>query len=365
MKIKSAVVMSQGADIAIMDLELDDPKANEVLIKTVASGLCHTDLAGRDAGMAPYPLALGHEGSGIVEKVGSAVTTVQPGDHVVTSFGYCGHCRNCLTGHPALCQDLNTLNFGGHHYDGTHRHHFEDGSDVSSFFGQSSLSQYIVADEHNVVKVDKEVDLRLLGPLACGLQTGAGTVLNYLKPEFGSTLVVAGVGGVGLAAIMAAKICNLKEIIAVDIHDKRLELAKELGATAVINSKTIDGSVEDTIRALVPNGVDYSIDTTGYSPLIKELVHALRPGGTAMLIGMTGDLTLNIQAELMADSKKLIGLVEGDSIPQLFIPELVNYYKAGLFPFDKLVKFFPFENIQGAVDAMLDGSVIKPIVTFD
>ncbi|MDQ0222716.1 NAD(P)-dependent alcohol dehydrogenase [Streptococcus moroccensis] len=365
MKMKSAVVSAQGQDIEIMDVILDEPKANEVLIRTVASGICHTDIAGRDAGMSPYPVALGHEGAGIVEKVGSAVTTVEPGDHVVISFGYCGHCRNCRTGHPALCSDLNVLNFGGAQYDGTHRHHLEDGSDVHSFFGQSSLSQYIVADEHGVVKVDKDVDLRLLGPLACGLQTGAGTVLNYIKPEFGSTMVVAGVGGVGLASIMAAKICNLKHIIAVDIHDNRLELAKELGATAVINSKTISTSVEEAIRELVPEGVDYSIDTTGYSPIIKELIHALRPAGTALVIGMTGDLTLNIQAELMGESKKLVGLVEGDAIPQLFIPTLVEYYKAGLFPFDKMVKFYPFENLQEAVDAMHDGSVIKPVVTFE
>ncbi|MFC3932529.1 alcohol dehydrogenase catalytic domain-containing protein [Streptococcus dentapri] len=155
MRSKSVVVLSQGEDIQLKDVILDEPKDNEILIKTVASGICHTDLAGRDYGMSPYPVALGHEGAGIVEKVGSSISTVQSGDHVVISFAYCGHCRNCRTGHPGLCYNLNELNFGGHEYDGSHRHHLEDGSHLSSFFGQSSLSEYIVAHENNVVKVDK------------------------------------------------------------------------------------------------------------------------------------------------------------------------------------------------------------------
>ncbi|MFC3932528.1 zinc-binding dehydrogenase [Streptococcus dentapri] len=214
-------------------------------------------------------------------------------------------------------------------------------------------------------RLTRVVDLHLLGPLACGLQTGAGTVLNYLKSEFASSIVIAGAGGVGLAAVMAAKISNCQNIIVIDIYANRLELAKELGATAVINSKNIEISVEEAIRSLVPEGVDYSIDTTGYSPIIKEMLHALRPSGTEVIIGMTGELTLSVQEELMQDSKKLIGLVEGDSIPQLFIPKLVEYYKAGLFPFDKLIKLYPFQDVQKAIDAMLDGSVIKPIVTMD
>lgn len=365
MKIKAAVVHSQGEKISLEDINLAEPKADEVLIRTVASGLCHTDLAGRDFGMAPYPVALGHEGAGVVEKVGSAVTGVKPGDHVVTSFGFCGQCRNCRTGHPALCTKLNELNFGGHEFDGTVRRSLDDDTEVHSFFGQSSLAEYMVAHENNVTVVPEDVDLKLMGPLACGLQTGAGTVLNYLKPEFGSTIVIAGVGGVGLAALMAAKIANCREIIAVDIHDNRLELARELGATVTINSKNISGTVEEAIREVVPDGVDYAIDTTGYSPIIKELLHAVRPAGTEMIVGMTGELTLNVQQELMGDSKKLIGLVEGDSVPQLFIPQLVEYYKRGQFPFDKLVKFFPFDQLDAAVESMEDGSVIKPILTFE
>lgn len=364
MKIRSAVATRQSADIQIKTLNLAAPKANEVLIRTVASGVCHTDVAGRDGGMSPYPVALGHEGAGIVEQVGDAVTTVKVGDHVVTSFSYCGHCRNCRTGHPALCEYLNQLNFGGANYDGTHRLHDEQGNAVSAFFGQASLSEYMVVDEHGVTKVDPQVDLKILGPLACGLQTGSGTILNYLKPSFGSTLVVAGVGGVGLAAIMAAKILNLDHIIAVDIHENRLTLARELGASEVINSQQVK-DVEAKILQLVPGGVDYSVDTTGFAPIIKNLVHVLRPSGTCAVIGMTGDVTFNIQEEIMGDSKKLIGLIEGDAIPQLYIPKLIKYYQKGLFPFDRLVKYYSFDNVNQAIADSLSGKVIKPIVTFD
>lgn len=195
MEIKTALVEEQGAGIKIVSARLDEPKHSEVLVRIAATGICHTDLAGRDGGVSPYPLALGHEGAGIVEKVGSGVTSVSPGDHVVIGFSSCGHCHNCQDGHPGMCFEFNRLNFGGKFKDGSCRIHTGDGREVSSFFGQSSLSTYAVADERNVVKVDKEVDIRLLGPLGCGMMTGAGTVLNFLKPKFGESIAVFGAGG--------------------------------------------------------------------------------------------------------------------------------------------------------------------------
>lgn len=282
MKIKAAVTHSMGEEFKIEEVEISDPKANEVLIKVFASGVCHTDAVARDIGLSPFPAVFGHEGSGIVEKVGEGVRTVQPGDHVVLSYASCGHCENCLTGHPSVCVDFNALNFGGKMEDGTHRlhqHHHE----LSTFFGQSSFGTYAIANERNVVKVDKDVDIALLGPLGCGIQTGSGTVLNKLRPPFGSSIAIYGTGAVGLSAIMAAKIVGCKHIIAIDIHESRLELAKELGATYVINSKHAD--VVKEIKEVTKGGTHYGIDTTGVPIVVRQGLQALRPLGQLAIVG--------------------------------------------------------------------------------
>lgn len=363
MEIKAAVVAKQGAPIQVQTLQLDAPKANEVLIKTVATGICHTDIAGRDLGMSPYQVALGHEGAGIVEAVGSAVTTVAPGDHVVVSFGYCGHCANCLQGHPAKCVRLNELCFGGANYDGTHRLHTPSGEAVSTFFGQSSLATHMVADEHNVVKVDAAVDLRYLGPLGCGFQTGAGTVINGVKPAFGSSMVVTGAGGVGLAAVMAANLYNLDHLVVIDRHDDKLALAKELGATDVINTAQVD-DVEAALREIVPGGLDYAIDTIGYTPLIKDCLHALGTDGKLYLVGIAGPLDIS-GMEVMGESKQIIGLIEGDAMPQLFIPQMIKYFQKGKFPIDKLIKFYSFDQLAQAFADFEAGVVVKPVIIFE
>src|SRR5690554_6980272 len=239
MKIQAAVTHAQGEDFSIEEVTLSGPKSNEVLVKIVATGVCHTDAVGRDLGVSPYPIVLGHEGSGVVEQVGENVTSLAVGDHVVMSFAHCGQCENCLTGHPTVCSRFNELNFGGCMEDHTCRLHQGD-TDLHTFFGQSSFGTHIVAHERNVVKVDKDVDLALLGPLGCGIQTGAGTVLNRLKPEFGTSIAIYGCGAVGLSAIMAAKIANCRQIYAIDVHDSRLELARELGATHALNGRQVD-----------------------------------------------------------------------------------------------------------------------------
>lgn len=364
MKIQAAVA-DVNHKVSIQTVELDDPKPNEVLIKTIATGICHSDLAGRDGVLVPNPVVLGHEGAGIVEKVGSSVTSVKPGDHVVTSVSYCGHCKNCLSGHPMLCENLGRLNFiNGTNYDGTHRIHSLNGKNLSTFFGQSSLATRIVSDEHSVTKVDPKANLKYMGPFACGLQTGAASVLQYLNPRFGSTIVVTGAGGVGLSAIMAAKITNASHIIAIDHNAERLQLAKELGATEIINTDQVN-DVEKAVFKIVPGGVDYSLETTGYTPLVKSAVHVLHSAGTAIMIAIAGDVSFNINDDIMAPSKKIIGLTEGDAIPQLFIPKLVQFYEKGLFPFDKMVKFYKFKDVNKAIDDMTSGKTIKPIITFD
>ncbi|WP_339217911.1 NAD(P)-dependent alcohol dehydrogenase [Ornithinibacillus sp. FSL M8-0202] len=361
MQIKGAVVHEKGQEFKIENVELAEPKANEVLVKVVAAGVCHTDAVARDQVIpVQLPAVLGHEGSGIVEKVGSSVTTVEPGDHVVLSFSSCGHCENCLTGHPASCIYLTEFNFGGKMQDGTHRISQGD-QEVSTFFGQSSFGTYAVSNERNVVKVDKEVDLRLLGPLGCGIQTGAGTVINKLQPEFGSSIAVFGCGAVGLSAVMAAKIRGCSKIIAVDVHENRLELAKELGATHVINGSKVD-TVEE-IRKITDGGTHYAVETTGVSPVVVQSVQSLRSLGTVAVVGATGDVTLNVQQDLLNEGRSIVAVVEGDAIPQLFIPQLIEYYKNGQFPFDKLVKFYDLEEINEAFADSGKGITIKPILT--
>ena len=361
MKIKAAVTHSLGEQFKIEEVELSEPKSNEVLIKMVASGVCHTDAVAKDMGVSPFPAVLGHEGSGIVEKVGDNVKHISPGDHVVLSYAYCGHCENCRSAHPSTCVDFMKLNFGGIMDDDTHRIH-QHGHALSTFFGQSSFGTYAIANERSVVKVDKDVDLALLGPLGCGIQTGSGTVLNKLKPVFGSSIVVFGAGAVGLSAVMAAKIAGCKHIIAVDIHDNRLELAKELGATHVLNGKRIDVVTE--VKQITRGGSNYTLDTTGVPALVKQALQSLRPLGICAVVGVTPVVDIDINADLMAEGKTLVGVIEGDAVPQLFIPQLVEYYKQGLFPFDKLVKFYSFDQINESFEDSKSGVTIKPILKF-
>jgi aryl-alcohol dehydrogenase len=356
MDIKTALLSEQEGEFQFRDITLDEPKPDEVLVKIVASGVCHTDAVARDLGLSPFPVVLGHEGSGIVEQVGENVATLKKGDQVVLSYASCGYCENCLTAHPSTCYNFNDLNFGGKMPDGTHRLH-KDGEEVSTFFGQSSFATYSVANKRNVIKVDDEVDISLMGPLGCGILTGSGTVLSKLKPEFGSSIAIFGSGAVGLSAVMAAKITGCEHIIAVDIHENRLQLAKELGATHVFNSKEVD--VVEEIRKVTGPGLHYAVETTGVS------VHALRPLGTCAIVGVTGEVTFNVQDEIMAEGKQLVGVIEGDSVPQIMIPKLVDYYKKGQFPFDKLVEFYDFEDIDQAFEDSKTGKTIKPILKID
>jgi aryl-alcohol dehydrogenase len=359
MKITAAVAHSVGEELKIEEVELLEPKDDEVLIKIVATGVCHTDAEAMKGNGSPFPAVFGHEGAGIVEKVGSSVTNVKPGDHVVLSYSYCGECPNCLTGHQNLCERTVELNFGGKTKDGTHRLHQHD-HPLSNFFGQSSFATYSVANKNNVVKVDKDVDLALLAPLGCGLQTGSGTVLNSLKPEFGTSIAIFGAGAVGLAAVMAAKIIGCQNIIVVDLHQSRLDLAKELGATHVLNGKEVD--VVNEIKEITDGGAHYAIETTGAVPVVKQSIHSLRILGTVAIVGMSGDVTLNFINDILMEGKKIVGTVQGDSVPQLLIPQLVNYFKDGKFPFDKLVKFYDFEDINKAFEDSKTGVTIKPIV---
>jgi aryl-alcohol dehydrogenase len=282
------------------------------------------------------------------------------------SFPSCGHCENCKENHPFACEDMNRLMFDGSYKDGTKRFKTSDGTDASSFFGQGAFATHVVVDARNAVKVDVDSDEQLsyLCSLGCGVQTGAGAVLNTAAPEPGSTLAVFGCGGVGMSAIMGAKIAGCSKIIAVDVVPSRLEMAKELGATDVVNGKECN-AVEE-IKKLTNGGVNYAIESSGVPALAIQALTSCRRLGKCVLVSVTGEATVPVALEpmLMNPSVTLCGVTEGGSNPQTFIPKLVNFFKEGKLPVDKLVKFYDFNDIEQAFEDSHTGKTIKPILTF-
>lgn len=366
MKIKAAVVPKVGAQFEIRDnIDLHEVGPTDLQIHMVASGICHSDEAIRkgDASLG-YPVILGHEGAGIVEKVGSEVKNFEVGDHVILSFYSDGTCDNCLKGMPTKCRSYAQYNLSGVRADGED-HFQENGQHISDMFNQSSFTTTTVVDQRNAVKIDKSFDLRKVGPLGCGYVTGSGTVLNTLKPKPGDTIAVFGTGAVGLAAMMAGRISGCIKVIAIDIVPERLELAKELGATHTINSKQEDAVAK--IKELTGGyGVDWTVDTTGLPAVIKNAIAALAQGGTCAAIAVTPHLIeLSTWNDLCVDDKKVVGVNMGDSIPQIDIPRLLEFYKLGWFDFDKTEKFYDFEEINQANADSVSGKTIKPVLIID
>lgn len=362
---QAAVVRQKGGPFRIEPVNITPPRHNEVLVRVIATGMCHTDMVARDQIYpVPHPIVLGHEGAGIVEAVGENVTKVGKGDHVVLTFHSCGACRPCQEGHPAYCENFNDYNFAGARPDdGSHALCGHDQSQLHDrFFGQSSFGAYAIANDRNVVKVRKDAPLELLGPLGCGIQTGAGTVLNALKVGPGASFAAFGAGAVGLSAVMAAAAAGATTIFAIDVVLSRLELARQLGATHVVNSA--DEDPVEAIRGVAGKGVDFVMDSTGITSVIRSAVLALRPTGAAAIVGASKpgamlDLDVN---DLMQNVKSIRGVVEGDSVPDVFIPKLIDLYLAGRFPFDRLVKFYSFDQINEAAADSEKGVTLKPII---
>ncbi|WP_027681654.1 NAD(P)-dependent alcohol dehydrogenase [Rhizobium leguminosarum] len=363
MQIKAAIARAQGADLSLETIEIEEPRDNEILVKVVATGVCHTDIVARD-GMLPTPLpvVLGHEGAGVVEKVSRSVSKVKAGDKVVMTFNSCGHCPSCRDHHISYCHEFFPRNFFAARVDGSSALSAGAERIHGNFFGQSSFATHAICHEVNVVKVPDSAPLELLGPLACGIQTGAGAVMNALKVSAGKSFAVFGSGSVGLSALMAAKVVGATTIIAVDMNDERLAMARELSATHTINAGKVDATVE--IMAITGYGLNFALDTTGISGVIRGAVMALAPMGTCGILGasaMGTEINLD-EVHLMSGGRRLMGIVEGESHPDTFIPMLVELHAQGRFPFDKLVKFYDFDEINQAIHDSESGRTIKPIV---
>jgi len=363
MEINAAVVFETSGDFSIEQLELSDPKDDEVLVRISGVGICHTDLGARDGHLPipPPPSVFGHEGAGVVETVGARVTKVKPGDHVVLSWDCCGTCTSCKAGKDSYCLNFFLHNFNGARPDGTTTLRKGDQVIHGNFFSQSSFADFALANERNVVKVPEDIPLEILGPLGCGVLTGAGAVMNSFQPRPGASIAVFGAGTVGISAVLGGVVCGCTTIIAVDINSDRLETAKELGATHIVNAGEVDPV--EAILEITGGGAEFSLECVGNPKVLRQAVDVLPRLGVCGLLGVVPPGTeVALDMDAIMNGRTVRGIIEGDAIPDLFIPRLIDLYKQGRFPFDRLVTLYPFDEINRAVEDMEEGRVIKPVL---
>ncbi|NDK91456.1 NAD(P)-dependent alcohol dehydrogenase [Gordonia desulfuricans] len=367
MQITAAVAHGAHQDFTIEEVELAAPRNDELVVEIRGVGLCHTDIAARDGVYGlPYPVVLGHEGSGVVVAVGDDVTIVAVGDEVAVSFSSCRRCRPCTTGRPAYCTEFTAENYIGSRPDGTDTMS-SDGAPVHGhFFGQSSFASHALVNERNTVKVETDLDISLVGPLGCGIQTGAGAIMNSMRCGADRSLVVLGGGPVGLAAVMGAVIQGCTPIIVVEPMASRRAVATELGATHVIDP--IGTDLTAALRTIAPDGVDHIFDTTGRVDVIGAAIDAAAQNAVVGLVGVPADFSVDLPVNIVGAMQKgltITGIVEGDSVPETFIPELLAHHAAGRFPFDTLITTYPFSKINDAIAAQERGEVTKLVLVPD
>jgi aryl-alcohol dehydrogenase len=363
-QLQAAVLRRAGAPLSIETLEIDGPRPGEIAVRLVASGICHTDLhACEESSSVPRPVVLGHEGAGIVERVGAQVTKVVPGDAVLMTFDSCGGCPCCLRNAPAYCHRLLERNFGGRRPDGTAPFVDRSGAPVfGNFFGQSSFATHAICRERNVVKCDAALPLDVLAPLGCAIQTGAGAVLRSLRVAAGESIAVFGAGSVGLSAIMAAALVGARPIIAVDVAEARLAAARTAGASHAIDSTVADARA--AILDISGAGVQHAIDTSGQARVVETAIACLAPLGTCGVVAATAEPVRFHARHLLSGGRTIRGIVEGDSVPDEFIPQLIEHFRGGRLPFDRLLTHYPFSRINEAIEDARSGRVIKPVLRF-
>jgi len=360
MRISAAVSRGGSPAPEIVELEQEEPRAGEMRVRLVATGICHTDLHEHPGRHSPQPIVLGHEGAGVVEQLGEGVRGFAVGDHVILSGNSCGQCPSCRANRPTYCDLAMPLCFGGRRLDGSTALSCAGEAIHSHFFGQSSFASHAIVPERTAVKMDKDLPLEKLGPLGCGIVTGAGGVIEALKVGFGDTIAVFGTGGVGLSAVMAAKLVGAKRIVAVDVVPERLELARELGATDTVLA--IENGIADKVRGVTGRGVDFSFNTTTVPAVHSWALECLAMNGTAGFVAAPRGEWAPPMFAMLAGGRQLRGILGGDAHPGLFIPRLVEFWRQGRFPFDRLLTFYPFAEIARAFDDAHSGKAIKPVL---
>jgi len=363
---RAAVLTAPGEPFAVQEIGVEDPRGTEVLVRMTATGLCHTDLGVRFGGLPfPHPGVIGHEGAGVLEAVGDAVTDLVPGQKVILSYTSCGHCAACDGGRPAYCRTWQKLNlFAGARDDGTSPLS-RDGVPVAGhFFGQSSLAEYAVADARCVVPVPDDADLTVLAPLGCAVVTGFGAVRSVLSVREGTSLAVLGTGAVGLNAVRAADLAGADPIIGVDVVPERLDLARELGATHTVDARS-PGLPARLAGITGRRGLVNVLDTTGVPDVVRTGLDALGVEGTLALCGAPPpgtEFAVDIQSMLVG--RRIVGMTMGDSVPSDLVPRLVALHAEGRLPLERLVRHYSLDEIEQAVTDMHTGRTVKPVVVF-
>jgi S-(hydroxymethyl)glutathione dehydrogenase/alcohol dehydrogenase len=364
---KAAVLYQYNEPLTIETIDIDKPKRGEVLVKMAASGVCHTDLSVLNATLPfpPPPVVLGHEGAGIVTEVGTDVTAVQPGDHVILSWRpFCGKCGYCATGRTHLCQTVAMSLLQGYLLDNTSRLHKGD-LEIRHFIGVSSFAEYAIVPESGVVKIRTDIPLEVAALVGCGVMTGVGAATRTAKVEPGSSVAVIGCGGVGLNVIQGAALAGAGKIIAIDLHTMKLDLAKQFGATHLVNPA--DGDPVIQVLGLTDMlGVDYAFEAIGRGDTALQAYNSIRPGGTAVIVGVAkADEVIAIPALSILQEKTLKGSLYGSARPSVDMPKLLDLYMSKKLKLDELVsRRIPLEQVNEAFQWMEKGEVARSVIVY-
>ena len=370
MKTRAALAVEAGKPLVIEELDLEGPQAGEVLIRNVASGVCHTDaftLSGEDP-EGLFPSVLGHEGGAIVEEVGAGVTSVKPGDHVIPLYTpECGECSFCTSGKTNLCQKIRVTQGQGLMPDGTSRFSL-GGKPVHHFMGTSTFSHYTVLPEISLARIRTEAPLEKVCLLGCGITTGIGAVLNTAKVEPGASVAVFGLGGVGLSAIQGAVMAKAGRIIAVDVNPSKFDLARQLGATDTVNPRDFDAPVTDVIIDMTDGGVDYSFECVGNVDLMRSALECCHKGwGESVIIGVAGaGKEISTRPFQLVTGRVWRGSAFGGCKGRSQLPGMVDQYMNGEIKIDEFITYtMPLEDINRAFDLMHEGKSIRSVIHFD
>jgi Zn-dependent alcohol dehydrogenase len=364
MQMRAAVLYEANTPLRVEEVTLDDPGDQEVRVKMVGTGVCHSDLGIiKGENPSPFPIVLGHEGAGIVEKVGPCVTLVQPGDHVVLPAIFtCGKCHYCVEGQPALCSEVLPALVAGKLPGGGKRLH--KGDQELNIFYTSAFAEYVVVHERTAVKVRDDAPLDVVCLLSCAISTGVGSVINRARIRAGESIVIYGCGGVGLSAVMGAKVAGAGKLIAVDILDRKLEMARELGADYVINASREDP--QQRVMEITGGGADYAIESIGNVEVMAQAFASIHDAGTCVLVGAApfGSM-LSTPPYQFLFGKTLTGSLLGNVRIRIDVPLYVDLYMDGKLPIDKLVsRYYSLDEINEAFAALERGEVIRSVIRF-